>query len=305
MSTPVNSCFVSADAAKTMSIEELFEELQSSNHGLGSIAAASRLASCGPNLLKEKKRSALLKFLRYFWGPIPWMIELAGILSAILHHWPNFIIILVLLLVNGLVGFFEEHQAGNAIEALKKKLALKSLVKRDGNWSEIEAAEIVPGDIVRVRLGNIIPADLRLLDGDYLIVDQSTLTGESLPVSKKIGDIAYSGSIAKQGEVEALVISTGQNTFFGKTAKLVEEAGSVSHFQRAVLAIGNYLITKVNPKPKVVIGYDTRFHSKAFGETVARVLNKMGCDVIIGRLAMKSVAGELVTLLIPLVITTV
>ena len=242
MSTPVNSCFVSADAAKTMSIEELFEELQSSNHGLGSIAAASRLASCGPNLLKEKKRSALLKFLRYFWGPIPWMIELAGILSAILHHWPNFIIILVLLLVNGLVGFFEEHQAGNAIEALKKKLALKSLVKRDGNWSEIEAAEIVPGDIVRVRLGNIIPADLRLLDGDYLIVDQSTLTGESLPVSKKIGDIAYSGSIAKQGEVEALVISTGQNTFFGKTAKLVEEAGSVSHFQRAVLAIGNYLI---------------------------------------------------------------
>ncbi len=242
MSSSSSSCFVAADAAKAMKIEEVLKKLQTSNEGLNASVAKNRLASCGPNLLEEKKESALWGFLRYFWGPIPWMIEFAAILSAILHHWPNLIIILVLLLVNGLVGFFEEHQAGNVIEALKKKLALKSLVKREGKWFEIKAAEIVPGDIIRLRLGNVIPADVKLLNGDYLSVDQSTLTGESLPVSKSVGDIAYSGSIAKQGEMEAVVISTGRNTFFGKTAKLAEEAGATSHFQKAVLQIGNYLI---------------------------------------------------------------
>lgn len=225
-----------------MGLEELYRKLNSTANGLKSQEAENRLKIFGLNILKEKKKSAFLQFFLYFFGPIPWMIEFAAILSAILHHWSNLVIILILLLVNGLVGFFEERQAGNAIEALKRKLALKSIVKRDGEWVEIEASQIVPGDIVRLRLGNIIPADVKLIDGDYLSVDQSALTGESLPVSKKVGDVAYSGSVAKQGEMEALVITTGEHTFFGKTAKLVEKAGAASHFQQAVLQIGHYLI---------------------------------------------------------------
>ena len=242
MDASLKQCFVLTDDAKSMSIDALFEKIQSSRAGLSSSDVESRRQTCGFNIIEEKKQSILLQFFLYFWGPIPWMIEFAAILSAVLHHWANLIIIFILLIVNGLVGFFEEYQAGNAIKALKKKLALKSLVKRNGEWVEIESAQIVPGDIVKLRLGNIIPADVKLIDGEYLSVDQSTLTGESLPVSKKVGDIAYSGSVAKQGEMEALVISTGKNTFFGKTAKLVEEAGAASHFQKAVLQIGHYLI---------------------------------------------------------------
>ena len=235
-------CYITSEDAKTMEIDPLFERLQASREGLSSTEAENRLKACGPNLIEEKRESVFLKFLLYFWGPIPWMIEIAAILSAILQHWPNLIIILILLLVNGLVGFFEEFQAGNAIRALKRGLAFKSLVKRDGIWTEIEAAKLVPGDLIRLRLGNIIPADAKLIIGDYLTVDQSTLTGESLPISKKIGDLVYSSSIAKQGEMDALVISTGEHTFYGKTAKLVEQAGAASHFQKAVLQIGHYLI---------------------------------------------------------------
>lgn len=238
----MNDCFISSDDAKNLGADELFKRLESSPDGLKETVASERLKTCGSNLLEEKKRSFFLVFLSYFWGPIPWMIELAALLSAILHHWPNLIIILILLIANGLIGFFEEFQAGNAVEALKKNLALKSLVKRDGAFKETESSHIVPGDIIRLRPGNVIPADAKLLDGDYLSVDQSALTGESLPISKKSGDLVYSGSIAKQGEMQALVISTGKNTFFGKTAKLVESAGAASHFQKAVLQIGRYLI---------------------------------------------------------------
>ena len=141
-----------------------------------------------------------------------------------------------------MVGFWEEHAAGNAIAALKAKLALKARVKRDGKWSTPPAGELVPGDVILLCLGDIVPADARLLEGDPLEVDQSTLTGESLPVTRKSGEAVFSGSIVRQGEIEALVYATGTNTYFGKTAQLVEEAHTVSHFQRAVLKIGDYLI---------------------------------------------------------------
>jgi H+-transporting ATPase len=166
----------------------------------------------------------------------------ALVLSAIVQHWADLIIILVLLVFNAVIGFWQEHQASNAVEALKKQLALKARVKRDSQWTEVDAVDLVPGDIIRLRLGDIIPADVKLAEGDYLSVDQSALTGESLPVNKKPGDIAYSGSVAKQGEMEAIVTATGGETYFGKTAKLVSEAKSVSHFQKAVLHIGDYLI---------------------------------------------------------------
>jgi H+-transporting ATPase len=210
--------------------------------GLTSKQVEERIQQYGPNALQEKKTSPLLRLLSYFWGPIPWMIEVAAILSALVQHWADFGIISALLIFNAGVGFWQEFTAGNAVEALKKQLALRARALRDGVWQEIDAKNLVPGDIIRIRLGDVIPADVQLVQGDYLSVDQSALTGESLPVTKQNGDEAYSGTIVKQGEVIAEVIATGSHTQFGKTATLVEQAKTVSHFQKAVLTIGDYLI---------------------------------------------------------------
>ena len=227
---------------KSLSLQELQAKLGSSPAGLTQAEAQLRLAHYGYNEISEKKINPLIKFLSYFWGPIPWMIEAAVILSALVRHWPDFFIILVLLLANAVVGFWEEYQAGNAIAALKARLAIEARVRRDGKWTTAQARELVPGDVIRVRLGDIVPADARLFEGDPVEVDQSALTGESLPVNRKTGETVYSGSIIRQGEIDALVYGTGQNTYFGKTAQLVQEAHTVSHFQRAVLKIGDYLI---------------------------------------------------------------
>jgi H+-transporting ATPase len=227
---------------QTLPLAQLREKLASPTEGLGQAEARRRLETYGPNEITEKQINPFLKFLTYFWGPIPWMIEAAVILSALVRHWPDFFIILALLAANAGVGFWEEYQAGNAIAALKAKLALQARVKRDGKWTTVPARELVPGDLIHVRLGDIVPADARLLEDDPVEVDQSALTGESLPVERKTGETVYSGSIIRQGEIDALVYGTGENTYFGKTAQLVEEAHTVSHFQRAVLKIGDYLI---------------------------------------------------------------
>jgi H+-transporting ATPase len=232
----------SKDDLKSLPLAEVEKKLGSSPDGLTQAEAAKRLTQYGPNEIEEKKTNPLLKFLTYFWGPIPWMIEAAVILSAVARHWPDFGIILVLLLANAVVGFWEESEAGNAIEALKAKLAIKARAKRDGKWVNPAARELVPGDVIRLRLGDIVPADARLLDGDPVEVDQSALTGESLPATRKPGEAVFSGSILRQGEIGALVYATGANTYFGKTAELVQDAHTVSHFQKAVLKIGNYLI---------------------------------------------------------------
>ncbi|MDR4482766.1 MAG: plasma-membrane proton-efflux P-type ATPase [Nitrospirales bacterium] len=230
------------DDLKSLPLSEMGKRLGSSPDGLSQAEAQKRLTQYGPNEIEEKETNPFLKFLSYFWGPIPWMIEAAVILSALAQHWPDFFIILVLLVANAVVGFWEEHQAGNAIAALKAKLANMTRVKRDGTWVTLAARELVPGDIIRVRLGDIVPADARLLEGDPIEVDQSALTGESLPTERKVGEAMFSGSIIRHGEINGMVYGTGANTYFGKTAQLVQEAHTVSHFQRAVLKIGNYLI---------------------------------------------------------------
>jgi H+-transporting ATPase len=227
---------------KSLPMPELQTKLGSSPDGLNQAEAQKRLTQYGPNEIEEKKINPFLKFLTYFWGPIPWMIEVAVILSAVAQHWPDFGIILLLLIANAVVGFWEEHQAGNAIAALKAKLAIEARLKRDGKWTTAEACELVPGDVIRVRLGDIVPADARLLAGDPVEVDQSALTGESLPVMRKPGEAVFSGSLIRQGEIDAMVYATGAKTYFGKTAQLVQEAHTVSRFQRAVLKIGDYLI---------------------------------------------------------------
>lgn len=231
-----------ADKARSLEPQALLTYLKSDLNGLSMADADARLAFYGLNTIQEKHNSALLKFLSYFWGPIPWMIETAAVLSAVVRNTDDLVIILILLFFNAIVGFWQEYQAGNAIEQLKKNLALKARVLRDGQWINIDAVQLVPGDKVKIRLGDVVPADIALLEGDYLSIDQSALTGESLPVDKRTGDLIYSSSIAKQGEMTGVVTGTGAHTYFGKTAKLVGSASSVSHFQKAVMHIGDYLI---------------------------------------------------------------
>ncbi len=228
--------------AKTLSVTELLRKLSSDPDGLSTTEVEKRKETYGLNEIPEKKTSRALAFLKYFWGPIPWMIEAAIIISAIIQHWEDLGIILSLLFANAIVGFWEENKASNAIEALRQRLALLAKVKRDGNWVELPAKELVPGDIIHLKLGNIVPADVKLIEGDFLIIDESALTGESLPVEKHESDIAFSSSIIRQGEMNALVVTTGMHTYFGKTTELVEEAETKSHFQKAVVKIGDYLI---------------------------------------------------------------
>ncbi|MGN8159594.1 plasma-membrane proton-efflux P-type ATPase [Salinisphaera sp. SWV1] len=242
------------DDLKTLPLPDLQKKLDASPDGLTQAEAEKRLGQYGPNEITEKKTSAWLKFLSYFWGPIPWMIEVAVILSGVVQHWPDFFIILLLLVANAVVGFWEERQAGNAIDALKANLAIKARVLRDGQWVTPPARELVPGDMIRLRLGDIVPADARLLDGDPVEVDQSALTGESLPATCKVGDAVFSGSIIRQGEAGAMVYATGAKTYFGKTAQLVGGEQTVSHFQKAVLKIGNYLIILAMVLVAVIIG---------------------------------------------------
>jgi len=212
------------------------------NQGLTAAEAQARSARYGPNAIEEKKKSQWSMFLAYCWGPMPWMIEAAAIMSLLVKDYVDFFIILTLLLFNAILGFTQEHQAANALDALRSALAEHANVLRDGKWQSVLAKTLVPGDIVRIRLGDVVPADMRLIDGDYIDADQSALTGESLPVAKKVGDEAYSGSIVKKGEMTGVVIGTGSNTFFGRTANLVQSAGAQSHFERANEVIGDILI---------------------------------------------------------------
>jgi H+-transporting ATPase len=224
--------------------------------GLTSAEAQVRLARYGINGIVEKEDSPLSKLLRYFTGSISYMIEAAAVISAVLGRWSDFAIITALLFFNAIIGFWQDHKAANALSALRKGLAPQADVLRDGKWQTIKAALLVPGDIVRLHIGQIVPADLTLIGGTSASIDQSALTGESLPVAKKIGDTAYSGSIIKDGDMTGEVTATGSNTLFGRTAKLVASAGAVSHGQRAVFEIGDFLVVIAIALALVMVGFD-------------------------------------------------
>ena len=212
--------------------------------GLADSEAQTRLQRYGYNEIREKEESLWHRILRRFWGPIAWMIEVAAILSAVVQKWADFVIISIMLLVNVGLDFFQEHRALNALKALKHRLTAEIIVLRDGTFKTVPARELVPGDIVRLRIGNIVPADVQLLQGDYLLIDQSALTGESLPVSRKVNDVAYASTIVKQGEMLAVVVNTGTNTNFHTVVALVAKASMEerSHFQKMVIRIGDFLI---------------------------------------------------------------
>jgi H+-transporting ATPase len=209
--------------------------------GLPAGEAAARLERYGSNAITEQGENLLLEIATHFWGPIPWMIEAALVLTALTAKWTDFAIISVLLLLNGGVGFWEEHQARGAIEALKGQLAKQAKVKRDGGWTTVRSAEVVPGDLVAVERGEVIPADAVILDGRGE-ADESALTGESLPVEKQTGDELYSGAVLVRGGPVARVLATGEKTLFGRTAELAGREPPPSHFQQAVMSIGKYLI---------------------------------------------------------------
>ncbi|XP_068317756.1 ATPase 11, plasma membrane-type-like isoform X2 [Pyrus communis] len=233
-------------------VEEVFENLKCTAAGLSTDEVQKRLEMFGYNKLEEKKESKLLKFLGFMWNPLSWVMEAAALMSICLARggglgldYHDFAGIIILLIVNSTISFIEENNAGNAAQALMARLAPKAKVLRDGKWSEEDASVLVPGDIISIKLGDIIPADARLLQGDPLKIDQSALTGESLPVTKHAGDGVYSGSTCKQGELEAVVIATGVHTFFGKAAHLVENTTHVGHFQQVLTSIGNFCICSI------------------------------------------------------------
>ncbi|CAN8254134.1 unnamed protein product [Cochlearia groenlandica] len=233
-------------------IEEVFQHLKCTKEGLSSNEVQERLVLFGYNKLEEKKESKILKFLGFMWNPLSWVMEAAALMAIGLAHgggkppdYHDFVGIVVLLLINSTISFVEENNAGNAAAALMAQLAPKAKAIRDGKWNEIDAAELVPGDIVSIKLGDIVPADARLLEGDPLKIDQSALTGESLPVTKNPGSSVYSGSTCKQGEIDAVVIATGVHTFFGKAAHLVDSTTHVGHFQKVLTAIGNFCICSI------------------------------------------------------------
>ncbi|NOY62117.1 MAG: HAD-IC family P-type ATPase [Gammaproteobacteria bacterium] len=215
-----------------------------SQQGLGKGAVVQRLEQYGYNEIEEHEEPLWQRIFRRFWGPIPWMIEIAAILSAVVQKWEDLTIITIMLLVNAFLDFFQEHRALNALKALKQRLANEVIVLRDGDYRTVLARELVPGDLIKLKIGDIVPADVQLLSGDYLLIDQAALTGESLPVSKKINEVAYANTIVKQGEMMALVVNTGMRTNFSSVVSLVARAQleQRSHFQKMVIRIGNFLI---------------------------------------------------------------
>jgi H+-transporting ATPase len=222
-------------------VDRRADERLEADQGLSGRAAAVRLQRYGPNAIEEQGRSVLLELLSHFWAPIPWMIEAALALTAATARWADFGIIAALLALNGVVGFWEEHQAANAIAALKERLAKRARARRDGEWQTVPAEQIVPGDLLLVERGDVIPADGRIAAGTA-DADESVLTGESLPVGKSAGDEVFSGTVVSRGTPSLRVLATGAATEFGRTAELTEERGPQSHFQAAIFSIGRYLI---------------------------------------------------------------
>jgi len=234
-------------------LEDVWTLLQTRETGLTEAEAAERIGIFGHNKLEAKETSAILQFLSFMWNPLSWVMEGAAIVAIALSNgegrppdWQDFIGIVLLLIINSTIGFIEERNAGNAVKALMASLAPKGKVRRDGEWREMEASDLVPGDIISFKIGDIVPADCRLYDAINVSIDQAGLTGESLPQGKKVGDQCFSSSICKQGEAEGVVIATGANTFFGRAATLVgQDNDSTGHLQKILAQIGTFCLVSI------------------------------------------------------------
>ncbi|MFZ0953082.1 MAG: plasma-membrane proton-efflux P-type ATPase [Candidatus Sulfotelmatobacter sp.] len=212
-----------------------------SPQGLTAAKAETRLRQYGPNAVREAKPHLLLAIAQKFWAPVPWMLEATIILELLLGKRPEAIIIGFLLVFNAGLGFVQENRAQNALALLRKRLPVKARVLREGQWQLLPAEDLVPGDFIHVRMGDVMPADVRLADG-HIQVDQSTLTGESLPIEAEPGRTTFAGSVVIRGEASGEVTATGARTYFGKTAELVRTATTVSHLQSIIFTIVKYLV---------------------------------------------------------------
>lgn len=209
--------------------------------GLSSQEATQRLSQYGSNTIAEEKQHPFLSLLSKLWGPVPWMLEITVILEIYLGKNIEAVVIGVLLIFNALLSFIQENRAQGALALLRKQLTVQTRVKRDGQWQLVPAQNLVPGDVIHLRMGDLIPADTRLVDGQ-IQMDQSTLTGESAPVDGAAGQTAYAGAVVKRGEATGEVTATGSHTNFGKTAELVRTAKTSSHLEEIVFAIVKYLV---------------------------------------------------------------
>ena len=220
--------------------------------GLARAEVDVRRKEDGYNEVAEKKEHPVLKFLGKFWGISAWMLELIMVLSAILKNYSDLAVVGALLVVNAVLSFMQEHRAAGVVEALRKRLQVSARVYRDSSWQVIPARELVPGDIVRLRSGDIIPADVKLLTG-ALSLDQSALTGESKDADKSPGEVLSSGSVARRGEGNGVVMLTGAKTYFGRTTELVQEARPKLHIEAVVAKIVRWLFVIVGVLLGVVV----------------------------------------------------
>jgi len=212
--------------------------------GLARAEVATRLVQYGYNEVPEEKERPVLRFLKKFWGLSAWMLELIIILSAVLHKYADLAVVGGLLVVNAVLSFAQERRAAGVVAALRRRLQVSARVRRDAAWQVIPARELVPGDIVRVRPGDIIPADVKVLSGT-LSVDQSALTGESLDVDKETGDVLSSGSVVRRGEGTGVVMLTGAQTYFGRTTELVQRARPKLNIEAVVAKLVRWLFVIV------------------------------------------------------------
>ncbi|NNM65752.1 MAG: HAD-IC family P-type ATPase, partial [Burkholderiales bacterium] len=222
--------------------------------GLRSADAAQRLLRFGPNAIADQIVPVWRQLLVKFWAPVPWMLEAVIVLQIVLGRGLEALVIAVLLVFNAVVAFVQEQRAQDALALLRKQLHVRARVLRDSRWSQVPAEQVVPGDIVHVRAGDIVPADL-LLQVGAVALDQAALTGESLPVDAGAGKPAYTGSIVRQGEATGVVTATGARTFFGHTAELVRSASSPSHMQRTIFAIVKRLVVFDAVLVALVVGF--------------------------------------------------
>lgn len=219
---------------------EMLENIKDKKYGLTSDEAAERLRQFGSNIITRESRGGLIMFLRRFWGIVPWMLELAIILDIALKRYVEAGIITAWLVFSALLGFYQENRASQALALLRQRLIINARVKRDGAWQTIAASEIVPDDIVYLRVGDIVPADIQLIDGQ-IEVNQAQLTGESLPIEKTVDSTAYAGSLVTRGEATGIVIATGSRTYFGKTAELVKTAKVPARLEILITSVAKYL----------------------------------------------------------------
>ena len=244
---------------KNRSLTETFLLLHSSDKGLTESSAQDRIATYGKNEISEKKEGLFIKFCMQYWGPMPWLLELAMILSFTLQHTFEGYVIFSLMTINAIIGFIHSRSSQKAIALLKQKLAIQTKVLRDENWTTQEASILVPGDIINIRGGDIIPADVKIIRGT-LSVDESMLTGESFCTEKQTSDLLYSGSMAYRGEAHCIVLNTGSNTCFGKIISLVKNAKPTSHQEEVMISIVRYTMYIALIASGVVISYAFTMH---------------------------------------------